>query len=86
VPIGYQTHMDRFGAKRWWRISAVLLLVAAVLMHAALIFVVLPSELGRRRDIVLGLVAFLAVVAVLLLGRLLRAMLLQRGEQPRKSE
>jgi len=66
MPTGNMSSIDGVSSKRWWRIPAYVVLVAALVLLGALLVEVLPTEHGTRRDVVFIMVVMLgAVVSIL---------------------
>jgi hypothetical protein len=72
MPTGNISPIDGVSSKRWWRIPAFVVLVAALVLLGALLVEVLPTIHGTGRDIVLMVVMLGAVVSILLSVRLWR--------------
>jgi len=72
MPTGNVPSFDGVSSKRWWRIPAYAVLVAALVLLGALFIEVLPTEHGTGRGVILFMVSMLGVVVSILSVRLWR--------------
>jgi hypothetical protein len=72
MPTGNMSSFDGASSKRWWRIPAYTLVVAALVLLVTLFIEVRPAEHGTGRDAVLFTASMLGVVVSLLSVRLWR--------------